>query len=94
MFLLDCNVILKGHQGAIEITKQENQRLDKICSWTIMAPQGNRVNITFTSFKLNPRLLRYSLSERSLFKLPRTNKQLTVSTYYVYLKYFYILIYL
>ncbi|VVC39264.1 EGF-like, conserved site,EGF-like calcium-binding domain,CUB domain,EGF domain,EGF-like calcium- [Cinara cedri] len=51
MYDTDCNVILKGHQGAIEITKQETQRLNN-CSWTIMAPQGNRVNMTFTFLKV------------------------------------------
>lgn len=50
--LLDCNVTIKGYQGAIELAKQENTKTDK-CEWTIVAPKGSKVNITFTSLKLN-----------------------------------------
>lgn len=49
--MLDCNVTIKGHQGAIEIAKQENTKTDK-CAWTIVALKGNTVNITFTSLQL------------------------------------------
>lgn len=33
------------------MTKQDNMRTDK-CEWTIVAPMGSKVNITFTSMKM------------------------------------------
>lgn len=44
---------IKGHHGygAIEFAKQESIKSDK-CIWTIVAPPGSKVNITFTSFKM------------------------------------------
>lgn len=78
--MLDCNVILKGYQGAIEITNLENQRLDK-CSWIIMAPQGNRVNMTFTSFNvIGSRLETILFNNIPTLKNRPYNSQLTVST--------------
>lgn len=79
--MLDCNVILNGYHGAIEITKQENQRLDK-CSWTIMVPQSNRVNITFTSVQISHSPIQHLFTGRPLpaiFKNQRNTSQLAVS---------------
>lgn len=33
------------------MAKQENKKTD-LCEWTIVAPKGNKINITFTSFNL------------------------------------------
>jgi len=49
---LDCHVNLKGYQGAIEMVKREYSNKDT-CVWTIVAPKGNKINITFTSFKIS-----------------------------------------
>ncbi|VVC39263.1 EGF-like, conserved site,EGF-like calcium-binding domain,CUB domain,EGF domain,EGF-like calcium- [Cinara cedri] len=54
-YFTDCNITLKGHQGAIELTTKANVKTDQ-CSWTIMAPQGNKINITFTSFFMHVRM--------------------------------------
>lgn len=51
MFSLDCNVTTKGYHGAIEMSSLESMRMAK-CAWTIMAPKGNRVNMTFTSLNV------------------------------------------
>lgn len=39
------------------MVKQENIKAD-ICVWTILAPIGSKVNITFTTFKINRSLKR------------------------------------
>lgn len=58
MFSLDCNVTTKGYYGVIEIPSQDSMGMTE-CAWTIIAPKGNRVNMTFTSLNevkisLNP----------------------------------------
>lgn len=50
---------LKGYQGVIEIVQEEYTNGDT-CLWTIVAPKGNKINITFTEFKL----------EKSIIKTP------------------------
>jgi len=78
--LLDCNVTIKGHQGAIEMAHQENLRTDK-CEWTIVAPKGSKVNMTFTSLKmLQKRSSYFSFTMHSMAVNSRRNtSQLTVS---------------
>lgn len=49
--MLDCNVTTKGYHGAIEMTSLESMRMAK-CAWTIVAPKGNKVNMTFTSLNM------------------------------------------
>jgi len=56
-FFLDCRVNLKGYQGVIEIVKEEYANGDT-CVWTIMAPKGNKINITFTEFKIKHSIIR------------------------------------
>jgi len=50
--LVDCNVTIKGYRGVIEFADQEYTDINK-CEWIIVAPKGSKVNITFTSLKLN-----------------------------------------
>jgi len=52
-------VNLKGYQGVIEIVQEEYTNGDT-CLWTIVAPKGNKINITFTEFKI----------EKSIIKTP------------------------
>lgn len=82
ILLLDCNVTIKGYQGAIELPKLENMRADK-CAWTIIAPKRSRINITFTSLKLfHSRFIRFmapNYSNSKLFKNQCTKSQLNVS---------------
>jgi len=64
------------------MAQQENMRTDK-CEWTIVAPKGSKVNITFTSLSmLRNRVPRYMFS--ALQNLAaynrRNNSQLSVST--------------
>jgi len=80
IFFLDCNVTIKGYQGAIEMAHQENLRTDK-CEWTIVAPKGSKVNITFTSLKLlhkRPPYLSFTMKSLAA-NSRRNNSQLTVS---------------
>lgn len=81
--VLDCNVTVKGHQGAIEVPSPKNPMTNK-CSWTIVAPPGNRVNITFTSFKMIKTLLSRFIIDHTLVSSGTTNQcnnsPLTVST--------------
>ena len=49
--MLDCRVSLKGYQGAIEIVKKEYAN-ENSCEWTIEAPKGSKINITFTLYKI------------------------------------------
>lgn len=80
--MLDCNVTLKGYQGAIELPKLENMSINK-CAWTIVAPKRSRVNITFTSLKLfHSRFVQFNnilSSSINSFKARWTNSQLNVS---------------
>lgn len=70
---------MKGYRGAIEIAKQENTRSSK-CSWTIIAPRGSKVNITFTSFKiLQSYLSRHYLLLNTSSRAQCNNSQLAVS---------------
>lgn len=48
---------LKGYQGVIEIVKEEYANGDT-CVWTIVAPKGNKINMTFTEFKIVPSIIR------------------------------------
>ncbi|XP_022177373.1 cubilin-like [Myzus persicae] len=76
----DCNVTIKGYQGAIEMAHQENLRTQK-CEWTIVAPKGSKVNMTFTSLKmLQKRLPYFSFTMNSVtVNSRRNNSQLTIS---------------
>lgn len=82
LFMLDCNVTIKGSQGAIELPKIENMKKDK-CAWTIVAPKRSRVNITFTSLKLFhgrfTRFLSPNYSSSKGIKNQCTKSQLNVS---------------
>jgi hypothetical protein len=82
LLMLDCNVTIKGYQGAIELPKLENMRTDK-CAWTIIAPKRSTVNITFTSLKLfHSRFIRFMApiySNSKVFKYQCTKSQLNVS---------------
>ncbi|XP_050535178.1 cubilin [Daktulosphaira vitifoliae] len=77
-YATDCNVTLKNYQGAIEITKQETALTNR-CDWTIIAPKGSKVNITFTSFKIStirdriPSTLGYSDSRWVMPRLQTDN---------------------
>lgn len=51
MFSLDCNVTTKGLYGVIEIPSQDGMGMSE-CAWTIIAPKGSRVNMTFTSLNV------------------------------------------
>jgi len=53
-------VNLKGYQGVIEIVQEEFTNGDT-CLWTIMAPKGNKINITFTEFKIEKSVIRTPL---------------------------------
>lgn len=75
--MLDCNVTIKGHQGAIEMAHQENLRMDK-CEWTIVAPKGSKVNMTFTSLKMLKKRSSY-FSFSMTVNSRRNTSQLTVS---------------
>lgn len=48
MFSSDCNVTIKGYRGAIELLSV--MKVSK-CRWTIVAPKGSKVNMTFISLK-------------------------------------------
>ncbi|XP_050435751.1 cubilin [Adelges cooleyi] len=80
-YATDCNVTLKGYQGAIEIAKYENTLTDK-CAWTVMAPKGNKMNITFTTFKMANSRMRALMFHRFGQMDPATScntSQLTIS---------------
>jgi len=79
-FIVDCNVTIKGYQGAIEMAQQENMRSDK-CEWTIIAPKGSQVNIAFTSLKLLQKRSTYFSHQVQSMSVnnKRNNSQLTVS---------------
>jgi len=58
---------------------QENLRTDK-CEWTIVAPKGSKVNITFTSLKMLQKRSSYFSFTMQNMKVSRlNNSQLTVS---------------
>lgn len=86
LLLLDCNVTIKGYQGAIEIDNQENLKTDK-CAWTIVAPKGSSINITFTSLQIQKYKNRFRMFLSNYMnytknQLPANqcnNSQLTVS---------------
>lgn len=59
LLLLDCNVTIKGYQGAIEIDNKEYLKTDK-CAWIIVASKGSKINITFTSLQINKYKNRFS----------------------------------
>lgn len=63
------------------MTQQENMRTDK-CQWTIVAPKGSTINITFTSLKTLQKRYTYlsSTMQSMLANIKRNNTQLTVST--------------
>jgi len=64
------------------MTQQENMRKEK-CQWTIVAPKGSKINITFTSLKmLQKRYTSYlsSTMQSMAANIKRNNTQLTVST--------------
>jgi hypothetical protein len=63
------------------MAQQENIRSDK-CEWTIVAPKGSKVNISFTSIKiLQKRSTYFSHQVQSTsVNNKRNNSQLTVST--------------
>lgn len=48
---------LKGYQGAIEIVKEGDTNRDT-CIWTILAPKGSTINITFTEFEISKSFIR------------------------------------
>lgn len=74
---------IKGYQGAIEIARQENMRPIN-CQWTIVAPKNNKVNITFTSFKMvTSRLKRIDRLRQSVDN-GCNDTHLTVSTSILY----------
>ncbi|XP_029345463.1 cubilin isoform X3 [Acyrthosiphon pisum] len=52
-YATDCHVNLKGYQGVIEMVKEIYTNGLTHCMWTIMAPKGSKVNITFTAFKIS-----------------------------------------
>ncbi|XP_029345465.1 cubilin isoform X2 [Acyrthosiphon pisum] len=56
----DCRVNLKGYQGVIEIVQEEYTNEDT-CLWTIVAPKGNKINITFTEFKIEKTVIKTPL---------------------------------
>ncbi|KAL5234243.1 hypothetical protein ACI65C_001653 [Semiaphis heraclei] len=76
-YATDCNVTIKGHQGAIEMAHQENLRMDK-CEWTIVAPKGSKVNMTFTSLKMLKKRSSY-FSFSMTVNSRRNTSQLTIS---------------
>lgn len=52
-YFIDCNNTLAGYRGVIESlnfpnTYPKNQN----CIWTITAPLGNKINISFSHFQL------------------------------------------
>jgi len=57
---------------------QENLRTDK-CEWTIVAPKGSKVNMTFTSLKLL-HTRQSSLLKSLVVNSKRNNSQLTQLT--------------
>jgi len=58
---------------------QENLRTDK-CEWTIVAPKGSKVNITFTSLQVIHKRPFFSFTMKSMSVNSRhNNSQLTVS---------------
>jgi len=59
---------------------QENLRTAK-CEWTIVAPKGSKVNITFTSLKILQKSSAYFsfTMQNKLLNSRRNNSQLTVS---------------
>ncbi|KAF0762933.1 cubilin, partial [Aphis craccivora] len=79
-YATDCNVTVKGYQGAIEMTQQENMRTDK-CQWKIVAPKGSKINITFTSLKMLQKRNTYlsSTMQSMAANIRRNNTQLTIS---------------
>lgn len=79
-FFLDCNVTIRGYQGAIEMAQQENMRTD-MCEWKIVAPKGSKVNMTFTSFKI-PQKRPIRIMEAAFERMSNYSRrvQLTVST--------------
>lgn len=60
-FFLDCRVDLKGYQGVIEIIQEEYANGDT-CEWTIVAPEGNKINMTFTEFEIKKNIIREPLN--------------------------------
>lgn len=62
------------------MSHQENLRTDK-CEWTIVAPKGSKVNMTFTSLKMMHKRLSFSaFAKKSMSVSGRhNNSQLTVS---------------
>lgn len=84
--MLDCNITTKGYHGAIEMNSLESMRMAK-CAWTIVAPKGNRVNMTFTSLNLVKSRLRSVNNVNGLNKFQFAvdsncnNTQLVVSAY-------------
>lgn len=81
--LIDCNVTVKGYQGAIEIVGYDNMTPVN-CQWTIMASKRSKLNITFTSFKIVTNPLRRIDLFRQLNKNLCNNTQLSVSTKILY----------
>lgn len=77
--MVDCNGTIKGYQGAIEINRQENT-IPVNCQWTIVVPKSNKVNITFTSFKIVTRTLKALEKLQQLVNNTCSNTDLTVST--------------
>uniref|UniRef100_A0A2H8TEF1 Cubilin n=1 Tax=Melanaphis sacchari TaxID=742174 RepID=A0A2H8TEF1_9HEMI len=78
-YATECNVTIKGYQGAIEMAQQDNIKTDK-CAWTIIAPKGSKVNITFTSLKIiQKRSTYFSYVMQSMpTNIKPNNSQLTI----------------
>ncbi|XP_043205584.1 cubilin-like [Amphibalanus amphitrite] len=50
-YRVDCNNVVTGHRGVIESPNFPNRYPhDRDCTWTIKAPRGNALNISFSHF--------------------------------------------
>lgn len=57
IFYVECRVNITGYTGVIESLNFPNDYPNLLnCTWMIIVPQGNRINITFSHFRLEEKI--------------------------------------